>query len=86
MGASSPGFSGEQYALPAAVEQLTQVRKLPRTGEQVTVNASDPLNLVGLVVPGETVPAIRTRHVVYVDGLPDGVADAGLTALEARTA
>ena len=26
------GFSGEQYALPAAVEQLTYVRKLPRTG------------------------------------------------------
>jgi ATP-dependent Lhr-like helicase len=63
------GFSGEQYALPAAVEQLAQARKLPRTGERVTVNATDPLNLVGVVVPGATVPAVRTRRVVYVDGV-----------------
>src|SRR5262249_60080544 len=34
------GFSGEQYALPAAVEQLAYTRKLPRTGERVTVNAT----------------------------------------------
>ena len=46
------GFSGEQYALPEAIEQLTQVRKSPRTGERVTVNATDPLNLVGVIVPG----------------------------------
>ena len=64
------GFSGEQYALPAAVEQLTQVRKAPRTAERVTVNATDPLNLVGVIVPGETVPGVRTNHVTYVDGLP----------------
>jgi ATP-dependent Lhr-like helicase len=65
------GFSGEQYALPAAVEQLAYVRKLPRTGERVTVNACDPLNLAGLVDPAAAVPAIRTRRVVYVDGVPE---------------
>ncbi|MGH9187316.1 MAG: DEAD/DEAH box helicase [Acidimicrobiales bacterium] len=65
------GFGGEQYALPAAAEQLAHVRKLPRTGERVVVNATDPLNLVGLIVPGETVPAVRTRRVVYVDGVPE---------------
>jgi len=64
------GFSGEQYALPAAVEQLNHVRKQPRTGERVVVNATDPLNLVGLIVPGETIPAVRTNQVVYVDGVP----------------
>jgi ATP-dependent Lhr-like helicase len=64
------GFSGEQYALPAAMEQLAAVRKAPRTGERVTIGATDPLNLVGLVVPGETVPAVRTNRVTYVDGLP----------------
>ena len=46
------GFSGEQFALPAAAEQLTHVRKLARTGERVTVNATDPCNLVGTIVPG----------------------------------
>ena len=44
------GFTGEQYALPEAVEQLAHVAKLPRTGERVTVNATDPLNLVGVIV------------------------------------
>ena len=64
------GFSGEQYALPEAVEQLAQARKSPRTGERVTVNATDPLNLVGVVVPGATVPAVRTNQVTFVDGVP----------------
>jgi ATP-dependent Lhr-like helicase len=64
------GFSGEQYALPAAVDQLIRVRKTPRTHERVVVNATDPLNLVGVIVPGETVPAVRTNQVIYVDGLP----------------
>lgn len=71
------GFSGEQYALPEAAEQLAHVRKVPVTGERVTVNATDPLNLVGLVVPGDTVPAIRTNRVTYVDGVPEATAAAG---------
>jgi ATP-dependent Lhr-like helicase len=75
------GFSGEQYALPAAAEQLAQVHKLPRSGERVTVNATDPLNLTGVIVPGPVVPAVRTRRVVYVDGCADGPSLA-----EARTA
>ena len=77
------GFSGEQYALPEAVEQLGHVRKAPRTGECVTVNGTDPLNLVGIVVPGATVPAIRTREVVYTDGIP-APADAESNARPAR--
>ncbi len=63
------GFSGEQYALPEAAEQLAHVRKVPTTGERVIVNATDPLNLVGLIVPGATVPAVRTNRVRYVDGV-----------------
>jgi ATP-dependent Lhr-like helicase len=66
------GFPGEQYALPHAVEQLAQVRRAPRTGERVVVNAVDPLNLVGLIVPGATVPSVRTKHVTYVDGILEG--------------
>jgi ATP-dependent Lhr-like helicase len=64
------GFSGEQYALPAAVEQLTRIHRIPRTEERIAVNATDPLNLVGVIVPGESVAAVRTNHVIYVDGLP----------------
>jgi ATP-dependent Lhr-like helicase len=64
------GFAGEQFALPEAVEQLTFVRKQPCTGERVHVNATDPCNLVGSILPGARVPSIRTRHVVYLDGVP----------------
>src|SRR5262249_45133106 len=52
------GFSGEQYALPHAADELTRVRKVQRNGERVVVNATDPLNLVGVIVPRETVPAV----------------------------
>jgi ATP-dependent Lhr-like helicase len=65
------GFGGEQYALPEAVEQLAHVRKTPPNGERVVLNATDPLNLVGVIVPGETVPAVRTNRVAYVDGVAE---------------
>jgi ATP-dependent Lhr-like helicase len=65
------GRAGEQFALPEAVEQLTHVRKLPCTGERVTVNATDPCNVAGWLLPGAAVPAIRTNHIVYVDGVPE---------------
>ncbi|HEY7106333.1 MAG TPA: DEAD/DEAH box helicase [Acidimicrobiia bacterium] len=65
------GFTGEQYALPEAVEQLAQVRKTARDGARVVLNATDPLNLVGVIVPGTTIPAVRTRQVVYVDGVAE---------------
>ena len=45
-------------------------RKLARTGEVVRLSATDPLNLIGVILPGARVPAIRTREVVYCDGLP----------------
>jgi ATP-dependent Lhr-like helicase len=65
------GFSGEQYALPEAVDHLARVRRQPRTGVRVTVNATDPLNLVGAILPGPAVPAVRTNHIVYMDGRVD---------------
>jgi hypothetical protein len=52
-----------------AVESLRATRKLPPTGEVVTISAADPLNLVNIVVPGERVPAISGRTVSYRDGI-----------------
>ena len=52
------GFLGEQFALPAAVESLRATRQLPHGGELTTVSAADPLNLVGIIVPGDRTPAI----------------------------
>jgi ATP-dependent Lhr-like helicase len=64
------GFSGEQYAAPEAVEALRSVRKLPRSGETITLSAADPLNLTGIVLPGHRVPALPTNSISYVDGAP----------------
>jgi ATP-dependent Lhr-like helicase len=63
------GFLGEQFALPVAVESLRAARKLPPSGETITVAAADPLNLVGIIVPGERVPANSGKVVSFRDGV-----------------
>ena len=63
------GFIGEQFALPIAVESLRAERHRAPTGEIVTVSAADPLNLVGILVPGDKVPAISGRFVSFRDGV-----------------
>jgi ATP-dependent helicase Lhr and Lhr-like helicase len=64
------GFIGEQFALPVAVESLRAIRKLEPSGETVTLSAADPLNLIGIIVPGERIPAISGHTVTYSDGVP----------------
>ncbi|HLY98702.1 MAG TPA: DEAD/DEAH box helicase [Candidatus Angelobacter sp.] len=62
-------FIGEQFALPIAVESLRAMKNLPLSGETITISAADPLNLAGIVVPGERVPAISGKHVSFKDGM-----------------
>jgi ATP-dependent helicase Lhr and Lhr-like helicase len=73
------GFSGEQFAHPDAVAVLREIRKRPRDGETVVLSAADPLNLVGIVLPGPRIPAVATNLVSYTDGAVDGAVP-GLTA------
>ncbi len=68
------GFLGEQFAVPEAVESLRALRNRPVSGETVTISAADPLNLVGIIVPGERVPAISGRFVTFCDGVPTDAA------------
>jgi ATP-dependent Lhr-like helicase len=62
------GFVGEQFALPEAVESLRAIRKAPASDETITISAADPLNLAGIVVPGDRVPAISGHSVTFRDG------------------
>ena len=62
------GFTGEQYALPEAVEALRSVRRIERSGETIRLSAADPLNLAGILLPGPRVPALPTNSLTYVDG------------------
>ena len=63
------GFIGEQFALPIAVESLRAMKGVQLSGEVITISAADPLNLAGIVVPGERVPAISGKHVSFKDGI-----------------
>jgi ATP-dependent Lhr-like helicase len=75
------GFLGEQFALPVAVESVRAMRKLDPAAGAITLSAADPLNLVGILVPGERVPAISGNSVTLRDGaviaLPVITASAG---------
>jgi ATP-dependent Lhr-like helicase len=61
-------FLGEQFALPIAVESLRAMRRESAMGETVTVSAADPLNLVGIIVPGDRVAANSGAFVTFRDG------------------
>ena len=66
------GFTGEQYALPEAVETLRRVRRAPADGAIVTLSAADPLNLTGVVCLGERVSATASTRIAFRDGVPIG--------------
>ena len=69
------GMSGEQFALPRAVERLREVRRSPPTGRPITISAADPLNLAGIVTAGDRVRAAGRVHIVYQDGVPLDIVD-----------
>ena len=64
------GFSGEQFALPEAVDAIRKMKKRAPAHEVVALSAADPLNLAGIIVPGLRIPASVNSRVAYVDGEP----------------
>ena len=66
------GFTGEQFALPEAVESLRAARKRNESGlasHDIKLSASDPLNLAGIILPGPRVPAVPSNFLVFRDGV-----------------
>ena len=63
------GFLGEQFALPIALESLRSMRGVQPDGETITVSSADPLNLVGILLPGERVSATSGKIVAFRDGV-----------------
>ena len=67
------GFTGEQFALPEAVESLRAMRKAgaaPGVDQEIRISGADPLNLTGMILPGERVPATQSTFVIFRDGKP----------------
>ncbi len=65
------GMTGEQFGLPEAVEALRAVRNDLQAGAQeIRLSGSDPLNLVGIILPGDRIPSHPSRYVIYHNGVP----------------
>ncbi len=69
------GAFGEQFALEEAAERLRATRK-SSSDVSVALSAADPLNLVGILLPGERVAAIPGRQVQLRDGSLEGAESA----------
>jgi ATP-dependent Lhr-like helicase len=73
------GMSGEQFALSEAVGQLRSIRRLEGGGQLVGISAADPLNLTGIITPGDRIPGLTSNRVLYRDGVPVLAREAGET-------
>jgi ATP-dependent Lhr-like helicase len=71
------GFVGEQFALPSAVDALRASRRTRESGKVVVLAAADPLNLVGIVTPGERLSPFSRDVVAYRDGVPVEIGELG---------
>ena len=75
------GFSGEQFALADALPVLRALRRQTPRGELIGLSAADPLNLTGIVTPGERIPAHASNRLVLQDGVPAAWQSGGETHL-----
>ena len=61
------GFAGEQFALPETADLLRDISR-DAAVDRISISAADPLNLVGIVIPGERVPALSGNRVLFEQG------------------
>jgi ATP-dependent Lhr-like helicase len=83
-------MSGEQFALPEAVERLREIRRTEPDGKLIVVSAADPLNLAGILTPDDRVRAIPANRIAYRDGVAVSVMEGDflrpLTSMEPTVA
>ncbi len=74
------GVGGEQFAFPETVDAL---RKFKRSSENNTsasyysLAATDPLNLINLILPGRKLPRLSRNRVLYRGGIPIAMLESG---------
>jgi len=73
------GISGEQFALPEAIGMLRAIRRAGPQESLISVSAADPLNLVGIIVPGSRITAHTSNRILYQDGAPIASLESGET-------
>jgi ATP-dependent Lhr-like helicase len=73
------GISGEQFALPEAIGMLRAIRRAGAQDSLISVSAADPLNLVGIIIPGPRITAHTSNRILYQDGAPIASFESGET-------
>jgi ATP-dependent Lhr-like helicase len=73
------GISGEQFALPEAIGMLRAIRRAGAQDSLISVSAADPLNLVGIIIPGPRITAHTSNRILYHDGAPIASFESGET-------
>ncbi len=63
------GMSGEQFALPEAVERIREMRREGDDGKLIVISAADPLNLLGILTSGERIRATVSTRIAYRNGV-----------------
>ncbi len=64
------GFGGDQFALPDAVGLLRKYKDGKLPVPSIVISATDPLNLIGIVLPGEKISSLHTNRILFQNGLP----------------
>jgi ATP-dependent Lhr-like helicase len=64
------GMTGEQFALPDAVERLRETRRSGDDERLTAISAADPLNFTGIITPGDRIRATQGSRIVYRNGVP----------------
>jgi ATP-dependent Lhr-like helicase len=62
-------MSGEQFALPEAIERLREIRRDHADGRLIIISAADPLNLTGIITEDERIRAVAGTRIAYRDGI-----------------
>jgi ATP-dependent Lhr-like helicase len=70
------GFTGEQFASADAVHLLRSIRRTEADGSMIAISAADPLNMLGILLPGSRLPQAASNRLLYRDGAPIAVLEA----------
>ncbi|HEX2833829.1 MAG TPA: DEAD/DEAH box helicase [Thermoanaerobaculia bacterium] len=63
------GMSGEQFALPEAIERMREIRREPHDETILVISAADPLNLTGILTSDERIRAVAGTRIAYRNGV-----------------
>ncbi len=71
------GFTGEQFALPDAIGALRETRRQTVDDDWIAVSGADPLNLAGILTPGQKLAALAGNRLLYRAGVPVAMLSGG---------